>query len=146
MWQVFKISRSETFTDVVWWFKSLWFQISIVVIIDTNHTWLVGCWSFMSIEHLSSHQDSYGLLTVQNHGYVIVVGWLLEIYVFKTSHVTSWRVPICDSAHSWRMGCQVMMLAAWSPSGAALYSQNECTLWQVSTRPAKTSDIAKDRT
>ena len=29
--------------------------------------------------------------------------WLLEFYVLATSKVISGRVPICDSAHSWRL-------------------------------------------
>ena len=41
-------------------------------------------------------------------------------------------------------GDQVMVLAAWFPSGAALWSPHECTPLQVSTRPDMTLDV--DRT
>ena len=37
----------------------------------------------------------------------------------------------------------VMVLVAWSPSGAALSSHHECTLSQVSAHPDMTLDVAR---
>ena len=34
---------------------------------------LVSSWSFMSRQHLRSYQDEYRLVTVCNHGYIIVL-------------------------------------------------------------------------
>ena len=39
-----------------------------------------------------------------------------------------------------------MVLATWSPRGAALYSCLECALSQVGTRPGMSLDVARMKT
>ena len=41
------------------------------------------------------------------------------------------------------MGYQVMVLAAWRPSGAALCRYHECTLSPVATRPVITLHVTR---
>ena len=42
------------------------------------------------------------------------------------------------------MGYQIIVLVAWSPSGAALDGRNECTLSQAGPNPDLTLDVAKN--
>ena len=76
----------------------------------------VGCWNFMFLHHLRSHQDGYRFVTVHTYvGFIVLPQWAISLShsVTFSWHRTDQSWPNHIKVRKWQVDCQFDKSLVW---------------------------------